>query len=62
MPSLWLGSHILVDETSLSTGQLNEVGVKNLTALGNIIQWQKLNYDFHYHTVEFLTDLVSGHL
>ena len=49
---------MLVDETALSAGQLNQDGVKNLTALGNVIQWQKLNYDFLYHTAEFHTDLV----
>lgn len=52
------GSHVLVDETALSAGQLNQDGVKNLTALGNVIQWQKLNYDFLFHTTEFHTDLV----
>lgn len=53
------GSHILVDETALSAGQLNQDGLKNLTTLGNVIQWQKLNYDFLFHTTEFHTDLVS---
>ena len=56
---LCLGSHILVDETVLSPGQLSEVGVQNLKALGNIIQWQKLDYDFQFHTTEIHTDLVS---
>ena len=51
---------MLVDETALSAGQLNQNGVKNLTALGNVIQWQKLNYDFLYHTAEFHTDLVCA--
>ena len=56
--SMFAGSHVLVDETALSAGQLNQDGVKNLTALGNVIQWQKLNYDFLFHTAEFHTDLV----
>ena len=55
---LFPGSHVLVDETALSAGQLNQDGVRNLTALGNVIQWQKLNYDFQFHTAEFHTDLV----
>ena len=32
-------------------------GVKNVTALGNVIQWQKVTYDFNYHTQDFTTDL-----
>jgi hypothetical protein len=32
-------------------------GVKNVTALGNVIQWQKVTYDFNYHTQDFQTDL-----
>lgn len=60
-PPLFLhtGTHVLVDETSLSPGQLSETGVKNLTALGNVTQWQKVHYDFHYHTSEFSCNLVS---
>jgi len=48
----------VVDETALSVGQLTEVGVANITALGNVIQWQKLAYDFHFHNTDFDTDLV----
>ena len=32
-------------------------GVKNVTALGNLIQWQKVTYDFNYHTQDFQTDV-----
>ena len=32
-------------------------GVKNVTALGNVIQWQKVTYDFEYHTQDFTTDV-----
>ena len=32
----------------LSPGQLNEKGVRNLTILGTLIQWQKLDYDFKW--------------
>lgn len=32
-------------------------GVKNMTALGNIASWQKIEYDFNYHQVEFQTDI-----
>ena len=49
---------MVVDETALSVGQLTEVGVANITALGNVIQWQKLPYNFQFHNTEFDTDLV----
>lgn len=28
-------------------------GVHNVTALGNLITWQKVDYDFNYHRMEF---------
>ncbi len=59
MYSLCVGTHLLVDETVLTPGQLSEVGVQNLTALGNLIQWQKVSYDFQYHTAEFESNVVS---
>lgn len=58
---LYTGTEILVDETVLTTGQLTQEGVANLKALGNLIQWQRLNYDFQFHTAEFDSDLVKYH-
>ncbi len=54
----WLGTQVLVDETFLTAGQLTQVGVANLTALGNLIQWQRLTYDFQFHSMEFDCDVV----
>lgn len=53
------GTHLLVDETVMKPGQLNERGLANLTALGNVIQWQRVKYDFKYHTSDFECSLVS---
>lgn len=39
------------------TGQLIAEGVRNVTAIGNITSWQKIEYDFNYHQVEFHTDI-----
>ncbi|XP_072280818.1 mini-chromosome maintenance complex-binding protein isoform X2 [Pyxicephalus adspersus] len=52
---LQLSSHtsLLVDETLLEQGQLDTMGVRNVTALGNVITWQKVDYDFSYHQMEF---------
>ena len=33
-------------------------GVKNITALGNVIQWQKVEYDFNFHKVDFPTNII----
>ncbi|KAK7110193.1 mini-chromosome maintenance complex-binding protein-like [Littorina saxatilis] len=51
------GTHLVLDETALENGQLQPQGVKNVTALGNVIQWQKVTYDFNFHTQDFITDL-----
>ena len=51
-------TNVIVDETALEAGQLNENGVKNVTALENVISWQKLEYDFKYYKAEFTTNLL----
>ena len=48
-----------MDETALTPGQLTPEGVANLTALGNVIQWQRLSYDFQFHKADFDCDLVK---
>ncbi|KAK7079339.1 hypothetical protein SK128_013886 [Halocaridina rubra] len=50
-------THFLVDETALTAGQLDAKGVQNLTALGNVINWQKLDYDFQFHQIEQPTNI-----
>ncbi|XP_061818098.1 mini-chromosome maintenance complex-binding protein [Nerophis lumbriciformis] len=44
---------LFLDETQLEQGQLDTAGVRNVTALGNLITWQKVDYDFNYHQMEF---------
>uniref|UniRef100_A0AAY4C751 Mini-chromosome maintenance complex-binding protein n=1 Tax=Denticeps clupeoides TaxID=299321 RepID=A0AAY4C751_9TELE len=44
---------LFLDETQLEQGQLDATGVRNITALGNVISWQKVDYDFSYHQMEF---------
>ena len=53
------GTHLILDETLLTAGQLNNNGCLNLQALTNILTWQKVKYDFQYHIVEISCDLVS---
>ncbi|XP_040033705.2 mini-chromosome maintenance complex-binding protein [Gasterosteus aculeatus] len=44
---------LFLDESRLEQGQLDTTGVRNVTALGNVISWQKVDYDFNYHQMEF---------
>ncbi|KAK7901699.1 hypothetical protein WMY93_018468 [Mugilogobius chulae] len=46
-------TELFLDETRLEQGQLDTTGVRNVTALGNLISWQKVDYDFNYHQMEF---------
>ncbi|XP_071514071.1 mini-chromosome maintenance complex-binding protein isoform X2 [Panulirus ornatus] len=50
-------THLVLDETALTAGQLDTKGVQNLTALGNIINWQKADYEFQYHQIEQQTNI-----
>ncbi len=51
------GTHLWLDETAMTDGQLSQMGVKNLTSLGNLITWQKLEYDFEFQKMEYETDV-----
>ena len=41
----------------MSEGQLTSDGVRNLTAIGNLINWQKIEYNFGFHQIDFSTDI-----
>lgn len=51
------GSHLIVDETKLEAGILNTVGVENARLLKNLIELQKVEYDFKYYKVDMATDV-----
>ena len=54
LPSnMWM----LIDETAMDAGLLTAQGVNNLKALGELIKWQKLHYDFSFHSLEMETDV-----
>ena len=44
------GTEVVLDETVLVPGRVDEKGIRNLTILGNLIQWQRLDYDFKWTT------------
>jgi len=54
---LGASTHLWLDETVMTDGQLTAPGLKNLTALGNLITWQKLEYDFKFQAMEYETDI-----
>ncbi|CAB4401661.1 unnamed protein product [Rhizophagus irregularis] len=51
------GTWFLVDETVLKEGKLGDIGVRNLKALNDIMDHQKLNYMFPFNNYEFNTDI-----
>ncbi|GAM18325.1 hypothetical protein SAMD00019534_015000 [Acytostelium subglobosum LB1] len=50
-------THLIVNETCLAEGQLYKQGVRNLSALKDIVLNQKVEYDFKYHPIEVDTDI-----
>lgn len=49
-------THLILDETKMNQGQLTPEGLNNLKALGNLITWQKVDYDFSFHQLPFESD------
>nr|VDD15795.1 unnamed protein product [Brassica oleracea] len=50
------GTHLILDETELQPGTLNSVGVENANLLKNLLECQKVEYDFQYYKMEMATD------
>uniref|UniRef100_A0AAV1T0C6 Mini-chromosome maintenance complex-binding protein n=1 Tax=Peronospora matthiolae TaxID=2874970 RepID=A0AAV1T0C6_9STRA len=52
------GTTMLVNETALTAGQLNDQGVKNVAALQSLVEKMLLPYDFQYYDMDFSQDVV----
>jgi len=50
-------TQMVLDETAMEAGKLNPGGVQSVTALGTIISWQKLEYDFNFYKTDFLSNV-----
>ena len=50
------GATLLIDEATMSAGQLSEKGVKGMQALTSLTERQQLPYDFTYCAVDFPLD------
>ncbi|KAH7443769.1 hypothetical protein KP509_02G050200 [Ceratopteris richardii] len=51
------GTHLMLDETVLRSGQLNDIGLQNVHFLKNMMEWQKVEYDFEFYKMEMSTDV-----
>ncbi|KAL9418716.1 hypothetical protein AB3S75_036632 [Citrus x aurantiifolia] len=51
------GSHLIIDETQLETGTLNSTGVENARLLKNLMEFQKVEYNFEYYKMEMIADV-----
>ncbi|MFS7961045.1 putative mini-chromosome maintenance complex-binding protein [Helianthus anomalus] len=51
------GSHFTIDETQLQSGTLNSNGIENTRLLKDLMEFQKLEYDFKYYKMQMDTDV-----
>ncbi|KAI5074125.1 hypothetical protein GOP47_0010086 [Adiantum capillus-veneris] len=51
------GTHLMLDETALKSGQLTEIGLQNVQFLKNLMEWQKVEYDFEFYKMEMPADV-----
>lgn len=50
-------THLVLDETGLTTGELSVTGKENYKALSDLLMFQKLTYDFKYYSMGYETDI-----
>jgi len=51
------GTILIIDETELSVGKANQIGLEKLGALYQLLNWQKLDYNFEHFSCDFATDI-----
>ena len=50
-------SNLVIDETCMEVGELKEQGINNLKAIGELIEDQKITFDFQYSHSEMKTNV-----
>ncbi|XP_044735923.1 mini-chromosome maintenance complex-binding protein [Chrysoperla carnea] len=50
-------THLIIDESRLQAGRLDQIGVKNVQALANVVRNQRLPYDFKFYQMDYDTDI-----
>jgi hypothetical protein len=48
---------LILDETSLQPGNLKEMGIKNLSIINEMINWQSIEYDHLFYTQKINSDI-----
>eukprot|EP00656_Telonema_subtile_P002739 TRINITY_DN11253_c0_g1_i5.p1 TRINITY_DN11253_c0_g1~~TRINITY_DN11253_c0_g1_i5.p1 ORF type:complete len:387 (-),score=78.92 TRINITY_DN11253_c0_g1_i5:40-1200(-) len=51
------GTHLMLDESSLQPGNLDQTGLLNMKALGLLLTQQQVEFDFQYHQTAMDVDL-----
>lgn len=51
------GTFLLINELKMNEGKLIDIGIKNINALKNLIDFQLLNYEYPYNNIEINHDL-----
>jgi len=51
------GTRLVLDETTMKPGQLNDTGCKNLMAIQSLVTRQIVPFDFSFYQVDFPTDV-----
>ncbi|CAI7923214.1 unnamed protein product [Closterium sp. NIES-53] len=51
------GTHLTIDETCLKPGRVTALGSQNLQALKELMEWQKVDYDFQYYKMDIQSDI-----
>ncbi|XP_076238488.1 mini-chromosome maintenance complex-binding protein [Calliopsis andreniformis] len=50
-------THLVIDETGLTTGQVTAAGRENYNTICDLINFQKISYDFKFYKMEYDTDI-----
>ncbi|XP_053996434.1 mini-chromosome maintenance complex-binding protein [Hylaeus anthracinus] len=50
-------THLVIDETGLTTGQVSQAGRENYSTICDLINFQKVTYDFKFYKMEYDTDI-----
>ncbi|OAD57260.1 Mini-chromosome maintenance complex-binding protein, partial [Eufriesea mexicana] len=50
-------THLVIDETGLTTGKMTQIGRENYNAICDLVNFQKVTYDFTFYKMEYETDI-----
>ncbi|CAL7944101.1 unnamed protein product [Xylocopa violacea] len=50
-------THLVIDETGLNTGHITQAGRENYNSICELVNFQRVQYDFKYYKLEYETDI-----